>query len=810
MSELLADIRLALRVLAKSPSFTSVTVLTLAVAIGATTAIFSVVEGVLLRPLAYPDAERVVTVTVDATPGNVPEIPFSDRGFWHFVNNGKSFSAFGGYTQQDVPLVGEGAEPEQVTVGIMTRSAFDVLGVTPALGRLPVAEEDAPGGALVALLSHALWQARFGSDPAIVGKSIDLNGRQREVIGVMRPGYDFPSPEVDIWLPYQLNPGNPNFGGHHISGIARLAPGVTAQAAQAEAEALVARFTEAGYTAQWMTNVFSGRAYVRTYQEELVGDVRQTLLVLMGTVGFVLLIACSNVANLFLLRAEGRTRETAVRIALGAGRGRVIRYVVVESLVLALAGGIAGVFLAYWGTRLLVSIGPASIPRLHEIGITPTVLVFTLAISLFAGVLFGVLPALRSFSYRMVSALRDGGRGATVGRERNLSRKVLVVTQVALALLLLVGSGLMVRSFQQLRAVDPGFSASGLLTFRLSPPPGRYPVPDGTMQFYAQLLDRLRALPGVQAAGAVTSLPLSSGAAQILATQIEDFPTGPNDFPPTFHVRRVTPGYFEAMGIPVIEGRGFEDRDHQQRLGTAVISEAIKAKYWPDRSPMGRRLAPSSAPASIVGVVGDVHQVGLNEPAEATIYLPMVDSVGGGVRPMAVVVRTSVAPQTMIATVRSQIREMDPNLPVTDLRTMDAIVDRSMNRTSFATLLLVIAAAIGLFLGAVGIYGVISYTVTQRTIELGIRQALGADGGRIRGMVLRQGVSLALIGMAVGLVGAVAMGKVMTSLLYGVSEFDLVTFASGCAVFLLVAVLACLVPAQRAANIGPSEALRAE
>jgi predicted permease len=692
----------------------------------------------------------------------------------------------------------------------MTRSAFDVLGVSPLLGRLPASEEDAPGGAQVVLLSHDLWRTRFGSDPDILGKQLDINGRMREVIGVMRAGYDFPSPDVDIWAPYQLNPSNPNFGGHHISAIARLGPGTTLTSAHTETEALVKRFPEAGYTSQWMDNVFTGRANVQSYQEQLVGDVRQTLLVLLGTVGFVLLIACSNVANLFLLRAEGRTRETAVRIALGAGRGRVIRYVVVESLLLALAGGAAGVFLAWLGTRLLVTLGPAAIPRLHEIGITPSVLLFTIAISLFAGLLFGILPALRSYSYRMVSALRDGGRGATVGRERNLSRKVLVVTQVALALLLLVGSGLMVRSFQQLRAVDPGFTASGLLTFQLSPPPSRYPAPDGTMQFYAQLLDRLRALPGVQAAGAVTSLPLAGGGTAILATQIEDFPTGPNDFPPTFHVRRVTSGYFEAMGIPVAEGRTFEDRDHQQRLGTAIISEAIRKQYWPDRSPMGRRVAPSSAPAAIVGVVGDVHQVGLEQAMEATIYLPMVDSVGGGVRQMSVAVRASVPPQSLIAAVRTQIRELDPNLPITDVRTMDAIVSRSMNRTSFATLLLVLAAAVGLFLGAVGIYGVISYTVTQRTVELGIRQALGADGSRIRGMVLRQGVTLAVVGMVIGLIASVGMGRVMTSLLYGVSEFDPITFASGCVVFLAVAVLASLLPAQRAAKIGPSEALRAE
>jgi predicted permease len=331
----------------------------------------------------------------------------------------------------------------------------------------------------------------------------------------------------------------------------------------------------------------------------------------------------------------------------------------------------------------------------------------------------------------------------------------------------------------------------------------------GTLQFYTQLLDRLRALPGVQAAGAVTSLPLAGGG-NILATQIEDFPTGPNDFPPTFHVRRVTSGYFEAMGIPVIEGRALEDRDHQQRLGSAIISESVRKQYWPERSPMGRRLSPSSAPASIVGVVGDVHQVALNEDMEGTIYLPMVDSAGGGVRPMSISVRTSVPPQSLVNTVRAQVRELDPDLPITDVNTMDAIVNRSMNRTSFATLLLVLAAAVGLFLGAVGIYGVISYTVTQRTIELGIRQALGADGGRIRGMVLRQGVGLAAIGMVIGMAGAVALGKVMTSLLYGVSEFDPITLVGGCVVFLAVAVVACLLPAQRAANIGPSEALRAE
>ncbi len=810
MSELLRDLRLAIRVLAKSPSFTIVTLLTLAVAIGATTAIFSVVNGVLLQPLPYPDADRIVTVAVDATPGGVPEMPFSDRGYWFFVNNSRRFAPFGGYSSAKIPLVGDEGAPLQVTAGVMTRSAFDVLGVAPLRGRLPSAEEDAPNGPLVALVSERLWRTRYGADPGLIGKTLDLNGRRREVIGIMRDGYDFPAPDVDVWVPYQLDPSSPNFGGHHIDAVARLATGATLSSALAETEALVARFPEAGYGQQWMKNVFSGKAYVRSYREQLVGDVRQTLLVLMGTVGFVLLIACSNVANLFLLRAEGRTRETAVRIALGAGRGRIIRYVVAESLVLALAGGAAGVLLAYLGTRLLVTIGPASIPRLHEIGITPSVLLFTLAISLFAGLLFGVFPALRSFSYRMVTALRDGGRGSTVGRDRHGVRHALVVTQVALALLLLVGAGLMVRTFQQLRAVKPGFAPDGLLTFQLSPPPSRYATPEATSQFYDRLLAGLRALPGVTSAGAVTTLPLSGDGGAILATQIEDHPIGPDEFPPAFEVRRVTPGYFETLRIPVLEGRVFDDRDHQERLGTAVISQGLKDRFWKSTSPLGRRIAPSSAPAKIIGVVGDVHQHGLEQAMEATIYMPMMDSVGGGVRAMSVAVRTSGSTQSLVPAVRRLVAELDPQLPITGVRTMDDIVSQSMNRTSFATLLLALAAFVGLFLGSVGIYGVISYMVTQRTVELGIRQALGASAGAIRGMVVRQGVTVAALGVAIGLAGAVAMGRVMTSLLYGVKAFDPVTLVGGAVVFLAVAVVASLLPAQRAARVAPSEALRSE
>jgi putative ABC transport system permease protein len=810
MNAILRDIRLALRSFARQPSFTAIAVLTLAIAIGANTAIYSVVNGVLLRPLPYPDADRIVTLTLGVVPeGGMDELPFSDRGYWFYKQQSRGLSAFGGYNSQKVPLVGDGP-PAQITAGVMTRGAFDVLGVQPLRGRLWSPEEDLPNGPRVTVISHSLWQSRYGGDPGIIGRMIDVNGIKREVIGIMPAGYDFPSPEVSLWLPYALLPTSDNYGGHHISVVARLAGGVSLEQATQEAESLIPRLSEAGYGPEWFKGVFTGKASLKSYQEQLTGDVRQPLLILLGMVAFVLLIACSNVANLFLLRAESRTRETAIRIALGAGRAAIIRYVLVESLLLAFAGGALGVLLAWIGTKVLVAMAPAAIPRLSEIRITGNVLLFTLAVSVIASLLFGLLPAIRAFSYRMVTVLRDGGRGATSGRERHRARSVLIVTQVAMALLLLVGSGLMVRSFLALRSVDTGFDTTSLATFQLSPPASRYAPGEPTAQFYDRLLDGIRAIPGVTAAGAVTQLPLAATSGTLLVVEFPDFPPGPGDFPPAFHVRRVTPGYFEALGIPVVEGRAFDARDHQNRLGSAVISESLKKQYWPDASPLGRRLIPSAAPASIVGVVGDVHQLSLEEDMEPTVYLPMLDSVGGGVRAMSVAIRVAGNPLDVMATVRRQIEQLDPQLPITDVRTMETILNDSISRTSFTAFLLLIAAFIGLFLGSIGIYGVISYVVNQRTLELGIRQALGASSGMLRLMVLRQGVTLAVLGLTLGVLAAIMLTKVMTSLLFGVQPFDPVTFVGGSAVLLSVATLACLIPAERAARILPSRALREE
>ena len=812
MSSLIQDVRVALRGFAKNPTFALVTIATLAVAIGANTAIFSVVDGVLLRPLPYPDADRLVRVAAGTLPqaGGGPEAPFSDRGYWHFVENNRSFESFGAHSAGSAqwPLTNDGP-PLQVDVALMTRSAFELIGMPPERGRLPDDAEDTPDGPLVALISHGLWADRYGSDPSIVGRTLELNGESREVIGVMAPGYDFPSTQTDVWVPRQLDPASENFGGHHLRGIARLAPDATIESAIADSEDLIARFGEVGYGPQWFDGIFSGEAVVRTLHEDIIGDAREPLLVLLGTVAFVLLIACSNVANLLLVRAETRTRERAVRIALGSGRARLIQYVLTESVLLSLFGGAAGMLLAFLGTRLLVAMAPPSVPRIDEIGINLTALLFTLAVSVLAGILFGLLPAFRAGSRKALAALRDGGRGATIGRERHLARGLLVVGQVALALILLVGSGLMVRSYDRLRSVDPGFEAAGVMTFRLSPPPSQYEGGEETALFYDRLRERLEALPGVTSVGGNTNLPLTGGGA-ILTTQIDDFPVPEDEFPPTFLIRRVTPGYFETMGVPIIEGREFIADDHNARLGSLIISESIKREYWPDESALGKRMTTAGAPARVVGVVGDVHDTGLGVPAEQFVYKPMLDSIGGGVRAMMMTVRTDGDPDLLVPGIRAAVEELDPNLPITDLRSMEGILSDSVSRTSFTMTLLLLAAVIALFLGSVGIYGVLSYVAAQRRAEMGVRLALGADTSDIRTIILSQGMKLATAGVVLGLLGAMALGGLMSSLLFGVEPLDPLTLFSVSAIFLTVAAAASLIPAERAARTPPGVALRAD
>jgi putative ABC transport system permease protein len=809
-SDIWMDLRYTTRVLRKQLAFTVAAVLTLALGIGATTAIFSVVEGVLLRPLPYPDEGRIVRVGATNRASSENAMPFSPRGYWHFVNNNRSFQKLGGFLQQAIvpyPLTGDGA-PLQISTALMTGSAFEVLGVFPERGRLPTPEESAPRGPSVVLLSHDLWASRFGADPSIVGKLIDLNGTRREVIGIMPASYDFPTPEVDAWIPFQLDPASELFSAHFIGVIARLKPGVTIDAATEDARGLIARFGELGYAASWFKDIFDGGAIVRPLRDEIVRDARQPLLIVFGTVGFILLIACSNVANLLLVRAEGRRQENAVRVALGSGRARLVRQMLVESAVLALVGGATGVLFAYGGVRALVAVAPAGIPRLDEIGINGTALAFTAVVSVLAGLLFGVLPALRASSTRVMAALRDGGRSAASGGARHRTRNALVMTQVALAFVLVVGSGLLVRSFHALRSVDPGFSADAVLTFEVRPLPTKYPEAEAMAQFYDRLIERLDAVAGVTRAAAIDLLPLT-GTANNVGALIEDFPAAEGAFPPVFEVRRVTPGYFDAMRIPVVEGRAFTADDHTRRLPSVIISSSVKARYWPVTSALGKRIDIARLSARVVGVVGDVHHNSLDEPPGEFMYLPMVDAAGGDVDAMTMTVRTASEPLSLVSAIRDAIAEVDKDLPMGNVQPMERVLGDSMSRTSFTMSVLVIAALIALFLGAVGIYAVLSYVVSLRTPEIGTRLALGASPGAVLRMILSQGMRLAGLGALMGLVAALALSRVIVALLYGVSPVDPVTLVATSAVFLAVAVLASLLPAARAAGTAPVDALRA-
>jgi putative ABC transport system permease protein len=801
---ILDDTRLALRALSKTPGFALVVILTLAVGIGANTAIFSVVDAVLLRPLPYPDQERIVTIGVDRPETGPGEFGFADVGYRHFLEGQRSFGHFGVYQSASMPLTGVG-EPVQLEVGLMTNSAYAALGNQPLLGRLPDDTEDVSGGPLVVVLSHDFWITRFGADPDVVGSTLDLDARTREVIGVMPPEFAFPSDEIDLWVPLQLDPASQNLGMIRYRGVARLSEEATLASASDDADRLMRSLGDVGYGPAWFERNFAGRAYVDTLKEYVVGDLRQTLLIVLGAVSFVLVIACVNVANLFLVRAEARARQSAVRTALGATRSRLIRDTLAETLILAVVGGALGLVLAYVGIHALRALGPTSIPRLAGVGIDRTVFSYTAGVSILVGLVVAIVPAARTNPSRLRHALADGGRGGTVGRDRHLVRGVLVVAEVALALVLLIGSGLMVRTFQELRSVDPGFDSAGVVTFTLTLPPTRYPDGESEARFFEDLLDRVRALPGVQAAGAITTLPMRPGPGYTVG--VEDFAVAPGTFPPVAGHAWITPGYLEALGIPILSGRGPERADQHGEPRSLFASAALEDRFWPDGSALGKGIATFGTLGTVDGVVGDVHTYRLDEPPDEMIYLPLNWSRTPTWRPMSVAVRSTGDQADLTGVLRREVARVDPDLPLSDVATMDAVVSDSISRTSFTMFLLTIAAAISLFLGSVGIYGVISYVVTLRTSEFGVRAALGATSPAIVAHVLRRGMMLAGAGVALGLAAASLMGRVLESLLFEVAPTDPVTFVVGSVTFLLVAVAACVVPARRASRVDPVEAL---
>ena len=810
------DVRFALRSLLRKPGFTAVAVLTLSLGIGATTAVFTLLDGVLLSPLPFDEPDRLVRVDHLGRDGQ-DELPISPGLYLVYRDHARSLASVSMFGPTVGNLVVDG-EPERLQGQQVTPSYFTVLAATAARGRPFSEEEGSPGADPVIVLSDALWKNRFGSDAGIVGRAIDINGVSREVIGVMPEGFGYPDQESRFWIPMQIDPATAPIAGFFGAGIARMADGQTIDGVRSDIEGILARLPEfaPGPGAEFLARV-NVRSNIASLKESLVGDLSTTLWILFATVGIVLLIACANVANLLLVRAEGRQRELALRVALGAGRLQVLRSFMGESFALAAAGGALGVVIAGLAVRLTTNLIPTDLPRMAEIGIDGRVLAFTALVALGCALFFGVFPIIRYGANNLAGQLREGGaRGGTTGRERHRLRNGLVVSQVALALVLLIGSGLMLRSFMALRAVDPGFEADGLLTARLSIPGAEIQEWQAAEQFLIQLQQRLEAQPGVTGVSFISAVPLGGGGVSYTGIQVEDHPRGQDELPVFATWTLTGAGYFETLGIPVIEGRGFQAGDGAHGFRGIVISQAFAEQYWPGTSALGRRIrfgAPEEDWYQIIGIVGNVRHIELEEVEQEMVYFPLVTDGGGQTnvaRTIDVVVRTTGEPIALVSTLRDQIRDINPRIPIANPRTMLEVFEGATARTSFTAAMLGAASGIALLLGLVGIYGVITYVVSQRTREIGVRMALGASSSTVRGMVVKQGLVLSGAGVAIGLVAAGFLSRVLGSLLYGVRATDPITYAAVALALITVAMVASLIPAVRAAGVDPGRALRVE
>ena len=810
MNTLLKDLQYGLRMLASNPGSTVVAMIALALGIGANSAIFSVVNAVLLRPLPYKDPSRLIVIWETKLSKGIVQEQVSPPDYRDWVEQQQVFEQIAALREQPAVLTG-GQLPERVETALISPGAFELLGVKAGLGRTFLSEEAEPGRNRVALLSYGFWERRFGGDPGILGKQAVVDGNSLTIVGVMPRGFRLLDTPSELWMPYTLDAKELSQRGFRtLRVIGRLKAGVSVDQASGEMRSIAGRIerqyadTNSGYSTK-----------VVALRDQLVGDIGPTLWTLLGAVVFVLLIACANVASLLLARAGSRDKEIVLRMALGANPARVLRQLLTESVLLALAGGLLGLALAAWGVAMLAQFGPASLPRLAEINIDWRVMAFTLTVSLATGIVFGLAPALLTVRTDLNSVLKTSGRGNTGSRTRALWRNALVTSEIASCVVLLTGAGLLIRSFLQLESVNPGFRPDHVLTMQIALPETRYSGQKVAL-FYHQLVDRLHALAGVQYAGIARNLPLS-GADASLNFVVENRPVESAAEQSRAKYRAASADYFAALGIPLVRGRFFDRTDGERTPGVVIINNTMARRFWPNEDPIGKRMKAGfdgSQWCTVVGIVGDVKHTGLDAATNAEMYyhyLQIPSELMGFVEgTMTLVLRTQSEPNSMVAAARGEVQKLDPDLAVFNVKTMQDLVGGSLAGARFRTLLLGVFAGIALILAATGLYGVIAYAVTQRTNELGVRMALGAQKSDVLKMVVGEGAQLAAIGIGVGLVVAFPLMRIISRLLFGVNASDPLTFAATSSLILLVALTASYLPALKAIKVDPLVALRHE
>jgi len=805
------DLQYGLRMLWKYKSVSGIALLTLALGIGVNSAIFSVVNAVVLRPLPYPESERLMVVWGNLHKTGLEEIEISALEFQDFQQQCQAFEHIAAYAIQGLNLTGVD-QPERVRGATVSANLFPTLRVQPQLGRNFTVDEDSAGNDAVVILGDSLWQRRFGGDPSVINKTVQLDGRTLTVIGVMPANFHFPDRDTEAWIPLAFTPDlleENNRGSHFLNVIGRLKSGVTPSQAQADLDTVTTRLS------QEHVSTYRGgfSASIRSLHEELVGNLRRAMLVLLGAVGLVLLIACANVAHLRLASATSRYREFAIRAALGANRARVVRQFMTESLLLSFIGGALGLTLAVWVVRALVFLMPKDTPRLEEIKLDYRVVLFTLGTSLLTGIVFGLAPSFQAARTNLNDVLKEAGRGGDASRRLKL-RNLLVVSEFALSLVLLIGAGLMVKSLLRLQEVKPGFDSANLLTMRIALPSSKYETFTKSHTFFQQLLDQLEARPEVESVGAINLLPFGGGGGD-RSFSIQDQPTASGHARPDEQVRFVTPGYFRAMSIPLLSGRDFTRRDLPDTPQVAIVNSAFARKFWPNDNALGKRISfQNNNPKwyEIVGVVGNVKHRGLDIQDHAEIYIPAFQPLfaDGNVPALYLAVRTKSDPLLLAPAMRSEVAALDRDQPIYSLMTMDQRISDSIAPRRFNMFILGLFAALALVLAAIGIYGIMAFSVVQRTHEIGVRMALGASTRDVLTLVMRNGFKLALIGIIVGLVAAFAATRVLSSLLYEVSARDPLIFVLDAILLAMAALLACYIPARRATKVDPLVALRYE